>query len=278
MSHEPGSFLKTSCNAPRVIVGSRSQAKRRWLNRLLVAGIAIVILAADVLPASAQFVNFYRRGFYPYGLNAWALGGYGYSSPYYGYNRGYYGRRSGYGGMAGTALSANEMGMSRVIAASGYANLQNSQATQNVLQARSTDFNNRVTWTSDYYQMRQAHRTNDASRTRLSTEDAAKIAHAAAPRVPESSQFDPATGNVSWPVILQDARYIETRDELENHYRSQVAGAKPDAESYLAFNKSCETLLGELKANMRDYSANDYQQARHFVEGLRAAGRQATAK
>jgi hypothetical protein len=232
----------------------------------VIVSAAIPLLAAQADKASAQFVGFYQGPIYPYGVGAW--------------NYPYYGRRSSYGRgwgnrMAGTVLSSNEFGMAQMIRASGYANLQTSQATENTVQARSADLGNRVTWTNDYYQMRQAHRGNDASRDRLSMQDVTRIAHDAAPHDLDADQANPTTGKISWPVILQDARFIEDRDEIENLYRSRANSGKFDAESYLAFNKSCETLLHTLKANIGEFSANDYQQARHFVENLRASAKSA---
>jgi hypothetical protein len=238
--------------------------------RLLLCGMLVAVMGTAATPASAQFF-FPRRQIYPYGLTAW--GGYGWGNPYYGSR---YGRR-GYGGrgygMPGTALSSAEFGTAQMMRASGYANLENSQAVKNELQARSQDVKNRVTWTSDYQQMRQAHRAGDAKGDRLSAADVAKFAHDAAPHELDPAQADPQTGKISWPVILQDVRYIEGRDEVENLYRTRVSGDKLDAESYLAYNKSCDALLQTLKANIKDYSPNDYQQARHFIENLRATGR-----
>ena len=105
--------------------------------------------------------------------------------------------------------------------------------------------------------------------TIISMQDVTRIAHDASPHDLDADQANPTTGKISWPVILQGwSRFIEDRDEVENLYRSRANSGKFDAESYLAFNKSCETLLHTLKANIGEFSATDYQQARHFVENL----------
>ena len=95
---------------------------RRLSARLMVGAILVAAFAAATQQASAQVVPvqalpMYGAGFLPYGS-----GGYG--------GRGYGGR--GYG-MPGTAFSAAEFGMARMIAASGYANMMNSQATRNYM-------------------------------------------------------------------------------------------------------------------------------------------------
>ena len=78
------------------------------------------------------------------------------------------------------------------------------------------------------------------------------------------------------PLFSRTRQLIEDRDEIEHFYRSRTNSGKFDAESYLAFNKSCETLLHTLKANISVFSANDYQQAQsHFVEDLRTSAKSA---
>ncbi len=183
--------------------------------------------------------------------------------PYGGFGMGGY-------GMAGTPQSAAEFGMASMIAASGYANLQNSMAAQNYLAARSQDFSNRIQWTNAYYQMRQAHRAYIADHTRLSMDEITKIAHDAAPKRLDAEQLDPTTGKIYWPIILQDPKYIEVCDELDNLFKSRATiSGFIGAESYRDINKSCDRLMGLLKSNINEYNPNDFEQAKHFVDSLR---------
>ena len=178
----------------------------------------------------------------------------------------------GYGGMGmvGTAQSSAEFGMASMIAASGYANLQNSMAAQHYMAVRSQDFNNRIQWTNAYYQMRQAHRAYIADHTRLSMDEITKIAHDAAPKRLDAEQLDPTTGKIHWPIILQDPKYIEACDELDNLFKSRATiSGFIGAESYRDINKGCDTLFGLLKSNIDEYSPNDFQQAKHFIDSLR---------
>jgi len=83
----------------------------------------------------------------------------------------------------GTAQSAAQFGMARVISATGNANLMNSAAARNLTAAKSADIANRVQWTNAYYQMRQSHKAYVASNiTRLSTDELNKIAQDQAPK------------------------------------------------------------------------------------------------
>jgi len=214
----------------------------------------------QVIPGGANIIvrggqSYGGGGFLPYG------GGFG---------RGFGG---GYG-MPGTAQSAAEYGMASMIAASGYANLQNSMALQHLEAARSQDINNRVQWTNAYYQMRQSHRAYVADHSRLSMDEITKIAQDASPKRMDDHQLDPLTGKVNWPLILQDPKYVEVTDELENLYKQRATSSGfIGAESYRDINKSCEKLMQLLKSNLDEYSAGDYEQARHFVESLRYESR-----
>jgi len=173
-------------------------------------------------------------------------------------------------GMPGTAASASEFGMASMIAASGYANLQNSQAAQNYEAARSQDFNNRIQWTNAYYQMRQAHRAYVADHTRLSMDEITKIAHDAAPKRLDAAQLDPTNGTLHWPLILQDARYADVCDELQSLYNARATSSGYiGAESYRDINKACDKLMQLLKSNISEYNANDFEQAKHFIDSVR---------
>jgi hypothetical protein len=171
--------------------------------------------------------------------------------------------------MPGTAASAAQFGMARMIAASGYANMMNSRAARNYTAARSADFRNRVQWTNGYYQMRHAHRVYEADHMRLSMGEITKIAEDAAPKRLDLTQLDSATGHISWPIVLHDARYAKMRAELETLYRLRaITGGPIDAETYRSIQRACKQFKDELKANIQEYSANDFEHAKHFLDSL----------
>jgi len=232
------------------------------LARPLMTVIAVGLIGATAVVERVAAQNQPVAG----GTNVVVRSGGGYGGGFFPYGGGYGG---GYG-MPGTAQSAAEYGMASMIAASGYANLMNSQATQNYMAARSMDFNNRVQWTNSYYQMRQAHRAYVADHTRLSMDEITKIANDRAPKRLDATQFDPTTGKIAWPVILQDARYADVCDEIEQLYKSRVtASSVIGAENYQAINKGCENLMNLLRSNIDEYRPNDFEQARHFIDSLR---------
>ena len=41
-----------------------------------------------------------------------------------------------------------------------------------------------------------------------------------------------------------------------------------DAETYGRIRNACEQFKGQLKANINEYSANDFEHAKHFLDSL----------
>ncbi|HEY2840303.1 MAG TPA: hypothetical protein VGJ26_14195 [Pirellulales bacterium] len=221
---------------------------RLWLLGFMLAATLIGFACGDVHIASAQYSR-HRTN------RSGAYGGYGYRGP-------------------GTAQSAAQFGMARMIAASGNANLMNSAAARNLTAAKSADIANRVQWTNAYHQMRQSHKAYVASNiTRLSTDELNKIAQDQAPKRLDVTQIDSATGVIHWPVILRDNRYIVARDDLDRLFKIRAMSTGPiDPESYQDIYRTCEKLREQLKANIDDYRESDFEHARHFIESLSFEG------
>ena len=212
----------------------------------MVTAASIAYVCATAPAATAQYPRYRPHGYLPYGVR-----GYGYRMP-------------------GTALSAARFGMARMIAASGYANMMNSRAVKSYAAARAANIRNRAQWTNSYYQMRQAHRAYEANRTHLTMEEITKIAQDAAPKRLDIAQLDSTTGKITWPTILREARYNSDRDRLDTLYRLAPCQAVAlDADTYREIWNASEHFKAQLKANLKDYSAKDFEQARHFLDSLR---------
>jgi len=181
----------------------------------------------------------------------------------------------GYGNRGpGTAQSAAQFGMARMITATGNANLMNSAAAKNLTAAKSADIANRVQWTNSYYLMRQTHKEYAAANiTRLSTDELNKIAQDEAAKRLDVTQLDSTTGVIHWPIILQDKQFIADRDDLDRLFKIRAMATGPiDVESYQDIHRTCERLQEQLKANIDHYRGSDFEHARHFVESLAHEG------
>jgi len=138
----------------------------------LVAVLIVFVLAALAGPAAAQW------------------GGFGY-------------RRGGY---ASTASQGAAYGMSEMMRAQGYENLQNSEAAKNWEDVKTLDIQNKMRWTETYFEMRKTNREARAAEAgpAITHDQAIRMAKMGAPPRLVSTQLDPITGHIEYPMVLQD--------------------------------------------------------------------------
>ncbi|MBM3953075.1 MAG: hypothetical protein FJ309_00395 [Planctomycetes bacterium] len=221
---------------PATVTSPRSVFSRNPLP--LVGGRTLAALAAltAALPAAAQW------------------GGWGYGS-----------------GMAVTAGQAADYGYSAVINSEGQANLSNSEAAKNWEQAKSMEIDNRAKWTETYFDMRRTNREKRAEEEgpRVTQEQAIRIAKMATPPRLDSTQLDPLTGHIEYPLVLRDGRFAENRSQLDSLFahRASTQGSI-DFEDHRKIRQTVSNFIDALKAHVNDYSANDYGRARTFLDSL----------
>lgn len=221
---------------PATVTSPRSVFSRNPLP--LVGGRTLAALAAltAALPAAAQW------------------GGWGYGS-----------------GMAVTAGQAADYGYSAVINSEGQANLSNSEAAKNWEQAKSMEIDNRAKWTETYFDMRRTNREKRAEEEgpRVTQEQAIRIAKMATPPRLDSTQLDPLTGHIEYPLVLRDGRFAENRSQLDSLFahRASTQGSI-DFEDHRKIRQTVSNFIDALKAHVNDYPANDYGRARTFLDSL----------
>jgi len=181
------------------------------------------------------------------------------------------GRRGG-GGFGGTAASAAMMGYAAMLRAQGMANLQNSQAAINWEKAKTAEIQNRLLWTETYFKMRKVnHDMRLADRgSPISNVEAMKLAHDAVVPPLDNTQFDSATGTITYPQALRDPLYNGLRDDVDAFFARRAA-----THGSVDFNdlQQVETILdllhAELLSNLPKYSAGQYGHAATFIEQLK---------
>lgn len=180
----------------------------------------------------------------------------------FGYNR---------GGYASTAGQAAAYGMSEMMRAQGYENMQNSEAAKNWEEAKTLDIQNRLRWTETYFEMRKENRDKraDEAGPRVTQEQAIRMAKMAAPRRLGSTQLDPVTGHIDYPIILTDDSYKAYRDRLDSLFALRAeSGGSIQYSDYQAIQQTVSKFVDALKQRVKDYSAGDYGKARTFLDSL----------
>jgi hypothetical protein len=171
--------------------------------------------------------------------------------------------------------STLEEGMQRgyadVVRSYGMANLLNSQAANQIEQARKAYMENRLRATQTYFEMRryntEARRAEQG--TPLSMEQYVRLARQQAPEPLTATQLDPLTGTVSWPALLRTPAYEPFRLRIERLFQDRATG-------YIVYGEiqqAIEDFAAQLKDDIMKFPANDYVAAKKFLDSLAWAAR-----
>ncbi len=175
------------------------------------------------------------------------------------------------GGYASTAGQAAAYGMSEMARARGAENLQNSEAAKNWQEAKTVDIQNRLLWTETYFDMRKENRDRRAEEAgpRVTQEQAIRMARMAAPPRLGSTQLDPVTGHIEYPLILTDDSYAAYRNRLDSLFAHRAeTGGSIQFSDYQAIQQAVSKFVDALKQRVKDYPAGDYGRARTFLDSL----------
>ncbi len=182
---------------------------------------------------------------------------------------GYYygGYSSGYPGSWYT--SAYLKGMADVVRSAGYASLMNGQAAQSYEKAFSTDLDNRLKATNNYFAVKRMNLSLQ-SQSRGTPSTPAELVHQAhemAPKRLSTTQLDPFTGEVAWPTVLKDDRYEKLRESVEQRFGDSQANGGSGAD-YRDMIGAIDALRTAMAKNIADYNPSAYVEARKFLDSL----------
>lgn len=188
------------------------------------------------------------------------------------YDRGPYGWGGGYH-HASTVQEGIQRGFADVVRSAGQYNLDTAAASSIQQDAVSKYLDNRLKGTNTYFEMRRA---NDQYRRSeqtppLSSEQLYRIAAEQAPETLASSELDPLTGEISWPLVLQGDEYSDIRNKLEGLFILRAKNG--DSQYVFQIQEVANEALTQLKANIRNYPAPEYLKAKRFLESLAYSAR-----
>jgi hypothetical protein len=187
----------------------------------------------------------------------------------------------GYGGgwgmsWASTAQQGADMGMAAVVRSQGYANLKNSEAAKNWEEAKTLEMQNRLRWTETYFEMRKVNREKraDEAGPPITQEQAIALAKVQAPPRLSSTQLDPVTGHIEYPLILTQDIYKQYRQRLDALFaRRAESGGSIRFEDFQAIQSTVSQFVEALQTNVDHYAAGDYGRARTFLDSLASEAR-----
>jgi len=182
-----------------------------------------------------------------------------------------WGNGMGMGGWSSTAQEGAAMGISQVVRAEGYTNLKNSEAAKNWEEAKTQEIQNRMRWTETYFEMRKTNRDARAAEEGppVTQEQAIRMAKMAAPPRLGSTQLDPVTGHIEYPMVLQDDVFKPYRAELDKLFSQRAAsGGSMQFAEYKEIQQTVSKFIDVLKQNVGNYPAGEYGRARTFLDSL----------
>jgi hypothetical protein len=177
----------------------------------------------------------------------------------------------GGGGHASTAAEGYANGMAAMVQSAGSYNLNTSQAAINLETARSQNLDNNLKGTQTYFEMRNintAQRKSEDGRT-MSSEEAWRYASMAVPKRLAATQLDPVTGRIYWPLLLQDPRYAEFRNNLEKLFvLRETSHGGIGYDTYMQIQQVINAFSAALQKNITEYPSGDYIRAKNFIDSL----------
>jgi len=173
-------------------------------------------------------------------------------------------------GGGGTVASSAMNGMASVISAQGNYNLATSAAAENLQQARSMALQNDLQGTNTYFEMRAMNRQYTAAERgpTPSMEQLARIAREQAPKPFSANDWDPITGAVVWPPMLQIDRYASYRDVLNPLVANQAQHGSLSFPDQIKARDTIEQMFGAMKSQIRDVPPQQYTECRSFLRSM----------
>ena len=181
-----------------------------------------------------------------------------------------YGGGWGDSGGATTAAGSAMNGMANVISAKGSYNLSTSAAAVNMTQAQKNEIQNHQQYTNTYFEMRA---TNRAARKAEAgpaptMEQIARMARDGAPKPISTKEWDPVTGKVNWPVLLQQDSFTPQRTELEQILAKQANYGSLGYSDQMQARQTIESMFTDLKSQVKTAPPQDWVASQSFLRSL----------
>ena len=170
----------------------------------------------------------------------------------------------------GTAQSAELHGLAHLIRNKGKAALSRSKARINNEEARSKYIDNQKKWTATYFakkEINQKYVDNQSAKAQAQRNHYLQYRGSqASPRL-SLSQFDPTTGEISWPDGLKTKEFSTSRKKVEELFSLRAnAQAAPGIVSDI--RSAIETMRADLRKNIDKIDSSEYIAARKLLDGL----------
>lgn len=122
-------------------------------------------------------------------------------------------------------------------------------------------------WNQARIQARDEHEARLAEGQRKVAERSATVYHQTYQLSP--MEFDAATGAINWPTVLQDTKYQQVRERVEELFRLQRGYGNPQPGTAKEITRNIESMRRALRNDVSSMPNEDFAAAAKFLVGLK---------
>lgn len=179
----------------------------------------------------------------------------------------------GYGGYGGTYEGSVLHGLGSYARGVGEYNYYSALAVRELEEARTTAIKNHKLDVENWLSLRKAHQERRAAKWEDEKLTPAELAHVVKANRPERltlAQYEPATGELTWPAALLAKEFDGERAELEEAFARRTAkDAGADSAFYGQVRQLTERMIAKLRDKNSDLSPMQLIAAKKFLVGLK---------
>lgn len=153
-------------------------------------------------------------------------------------------------------------------------NLLNAKALTEYEEARKANMLNQILWTEIYFKMREINREyrkkeeEALNKKPLTKERIKELARRGAPRRLSKEEFDPATGQIKYPLVLTDSIFESEIQTVNSAVIKYTTSPIKKYNDYEIAQKAIDNLQEVLKENVSKYNSGLYGRASSFLKSL----------
>jgi hypothetical protein len=191
--------------------------------------------------------------------HTFARGGGGYDSSIY-----------SYGDHATTPVQGYAYGYAKLIESSGKGLVDAADATLKLSDARRREMDN---WKHAIETSLEVQKINSDARVAargrpLTPAEMVRLAQMGKPRRLTPSQLNLLTGELAWPVVLDDSLFAQYRQVLDQVFAQRTEGGRLGYDAYTRGEQTAQAMLEVLRGRISDMAPADYMAARRFLESV----------
>jgi hypothetical protein len=173
---------------------------------------------------------------------------------------------------AGTTPAGSYLqGLAAVVRAQGDYNLSTSAAAVNLTTATRQAIQNQKDYVEAYFAIRAFNRqARDAenARDRQLTQEWLRFHPSVKPKRLTSSELDPVSGSINWPILLQSDELAKRRQAIQQAFIERHHFGMMGYNNYRTVQQITNDLIAELLDKIRETAPSEYIQAKKFIEAL----------